>query len=104
LSREELGLRLATSELPIRQQQSRIGDPSRPRSFARIFRRARSAQQRTTGLLERAFGVLGVVARLEVGQSVFELRGRRIGTDHIGQAGRHGKADDEPEKKETGAQ
>jgi hypothetical protein len=35
-------------------------------------------------LLERAFGVLGVIACLELGESVCELCGPRLGIDGVG--------------------
>jgi len=81
---KELGLGFAASELPVRQDQGRIGDPSSSRCCARVFRRAGSTEHGEPGLLERAFGVLGVVARLELGESVGELCGPRLGMDRIG--------------------
>jgi len=84
LRREELGLGLSTSELPVRQDQGSIGDASSSRSRVRIFGRAGRTDYGATGLFERAFRVLGVFACLELAESVFELRGLRLGLDRVG--------------------
>jgi hypothetical protein len=81
---KELGLGLSTRELPVRQDQGRSRNPSSPRSRVRIFGRAGSEKHGATGLFERPFRVLGVVACLELAEPVFELRGWRLGLGRVG--------------------
>jgi hypothetical protein len=81
---KELGLNTTTLELPLGQYQGGLGDPLSAGHCAGIASKARRRRQGTPCLLERAFGILGVLSCLELAESMLELGESRLQTCVVG--------------------
>jgi hypothetical protein len=115
LRREQLALYVAPIELPLGQHHGGAGDSLRARHRVDVFDRVRCLLQRAARLFDRALGVLRVLTRLELAQSVLKPRGLRSRSDVVGDPRSmrgprpektertEGKEADEPNQREAGA-
>lgn len=103
LGREELRLGPSSCKLTVREDHGGFGDLLRASNCSWIGARPRRAFQSTPGLLDRTFGELGILLRVERSKPRLELRVRRYGLSPLRDAGRSRQDEDERQQREAGA-